>query len=114
MSPALAISCAILPPLLSNWPTLEKILASILTVLLIPIRLVYSRTYSDDTGAAGSSSRVASRCILNTSGPERARMPKYQPPSDLRSAFLGGISFVVSAVGDIVGVLTNPAKVRYF
>ncbi|KAL7530505.1 hypothetical protein ACHAXR_003533 [Thalassiosira sp. AJA248-18] len=36
----------------------------------------------------------------------------HQPPSDSRSAFLSAISIVVGVLGDIVGVMFNPAKTK--
>lgn len=112
--PALAISCVLLPPLFSNAPRLDRLTASCLKVaLFVPIKSIYSHLpHRGSAGTTDRSLRTASRDAILHTGPAQARMPKFQPPSDLRSAFQGGISFAVSAVGDIVGVLTNPMKMK--
>ena len=106
--PALAISCVLLPPLLGSTPNLDKLMAKCLTyTLFLPIKTVYGHVPQE---TKDRSLRSTSRDVILHTGPNVAKMPKYEPPSDLRSAFQGGISFVVSAVGDIIGVLTNPQK----
>ncbi|KAL7484856.1 hypothetical protein ACHAW6_010470 [Cyclotella cf. meneghiniana] len=108
--PALALCCVLLPPLLKNSPNLDKCIAKILALLLfLPIKFLYShvpRQQDNDTASVLSQSHEAILQMRTT------RMPKFQPPSDARSAIQGAISFVVSAMGDIVGVMTNPQKMK--
>ena len=111
--PALAISCVLLPPLLNNAPTIDKLAATTLQyTLFLPIKALYCHVPHKDPAITDRSLRGASRDAILHTGPNMGKMPKYQPPSDLRSAFQGGISFAVSAVGDIVGVMTNPKKMK--
>jgi hypothetical protein len=111
--PALAISCVLLPPLLNNAPNLDKLAAMALQyTLFLPIKAMYCHIPHKDPATSDRSLRGASRDAILRTGPNVGKVPKYQPPSDLRSAFQGGISFAVSAVGDIVGVMTNPRKMK--
>eukprot|EP00956_Cyclotella_meneghiniana_P044581 scaffold324411_cov70-Cyclotella_meneghiniana.AAC.1 len=104
--PALALWCVILPPLLANHPKFDKVLSNLLSPALYVLILVYSHTPEKGDTSIRSKSNDA---VMQMRTP---RMPKYSPPSDIRSAIQGGISFAISAVGDIIGVLTNPLKMK--
>lgn len=115
--PALAVSCVLLPPLLH--PAVDKAIAVFLKVaIFFPLRTVYCRkSFPSDIQTqlrAGSARDLSRSVILQPSSDVRSRMPRYHPPSDSRAAFLQSVSFAVGAVGDIVGVLLNPTKMKHW
>lgn len=113
LDPLLTVACVLLPPLLSGAPRLDKIAASCLrAVSFVLIRTVYCRSHPHHDGDADSSRSASQRAILDTAAAVRAKMPKYKPPSDLYSTFLGVISFAVGAVGDVIGAMTSPKKMK--
>ncbi|KAL3784452.1 hypothetical protein HJC23_002496 [Cyclotella cryptica] len=110
LDPTLALWCVLLPPLLRNSPKTDKCIAKILALLLfLPIKFVYCHIPHQDDSDTSSVLLQSHEAILRM---RTTRMPNFRPPSDARSAIQGGISFVVSAMGDIVGVMTNPKKMK--
>jgi hypothetical protein len=91
---------------LVDSPTIDRLLSRLLVPFLFhPIRLIYRRLPEEDSSVRCQSNEAVLRM-------RSSRMPKYSPPSDLRSAIQGGIGFVISAAGDAIGVLTNPKKMK--
>mmetsp|Transcript_53417 Transcript_53417/g.159861 ORF Transcript_53417/g.159861 Transcript_53417/m.159861 type:complete len:591 (-) Transcript_53417:233-2005(-) len=107
--PALAISSVLIPPLLGL--TADNALAKCFTLIAMPIKHVYGYIPRDED--SDRSMRAVSRSVVLHPGAQaQGRMPKFRPPSDLRSAFLGSVSFMVGAASDVVGVATNPKKMK--
>lgn len=94
-----------------NSPNLDWILSKFLNVLiLIPIRMIYCWNDTNNNKEGVSLLSQSNEAVKQMRNFNQGSMPRYSPPSDVRSAILGGISFVISAVGDVIGVLTNPKK----
>jgi hypothetical protein len=111
LDPSLAISSILLPALLA--PQLDALLAKLVShTSLAAIHFLYSHPSNIDNDNV----RDAAKNSLRHGSTGQQQVSRFQvllkPPSDWESAFQGAVSFAVSAVGDILGLLANPQKMR--
>ena len=106
LDPYLAISSILLPPLL---PTrLDAFLATIADhFLLTVLQLMYSTNKGSSTSESQSLRSTAKTILLHS-----PTVPQIHPPTDDQSAFEAGVSFVCSALIDILSVVSNPKKMQ--
>jgi hypothetical protein len=97
--PILAITAIVLPAALPA--NIDQFLARAFELLGIT---VLKRLYGYDVANAELTS-TARTSIL-----DHPTVVVVHPHSDLQSAFVGGISFLCSAIGDVAGILANPKK----
>jgi hypothetical protein len=109
VDPTLAISSILLPALLP--PKLDALLAKLVSyTFLVVIHFLYS-SISHQEIRNNDNVRDAAKNALLHGRTGRVRV-LLKPPSDWESAFQGAVSFVVSSIGDILGLFANPQKIR--
>ena len=115
LDPCLVISRLLLPLLTRNYlPRLSYWSAYFVEHVCQPVIKFFFR-YPHETyqrgGATGEMRETARSSLLSDpTAPGTNRVITIDPPSQLESAFLGILSFLVSVIGDIFGALTNPKK----
>lgn len=99
LDPTLSIQSVLLPLLLPS--AMDSFVAKACQKVGTPI-LTWLYPISPNSG---SSMRAATESAI-----VQPTIVTVRPPSDFQSAFQGAISFVVSAIGDVAGIMTNPKK----
>ena len=104
--PSLAIASVFWPAVLPGF--VQPILATCFQWTCLPIlRTIYS-----STSCSSSDAKSSKTAMTGSAASSILRQPKVvvqiQPPSDFQSAFVGAISFGVSAITDLIGILTHP------
>ena len=98
--PALTINAILFPLALPS--KLDPFFAKSFEFLCLPVlKCLYCIPPEKDP----SMSSAARSTILH-----QPTMVPVKPPSDIQSAFIGSVSFLCSAIGDVAGILTNPKK----
>ncbi|CAJ1947885.1 unnamed protein product [Cylindrotheca closterium] len=107
LDPTLAIQSVLLPLLLPR--SIDSIFAKGCRNVGIPIlKWLYPNTVI--TNRNNNKNGETSMKDATKSAIFQPTIVTVRPPSDFQSAFQGAISFVVSAIADVAGILTNPKK----
>lgn len=106
--PMLAIHSVLLPLVLPI--SLDPVMARIVDALLIPLlkRLYCVQTAAPEENVLDGGddvARMAKSSILH-----HPTVVRIERPTDIQSSFIGAVSFIISAIGDVAGILTNPKK----
>jgi len=106
--PSLAIFSILLPPLIPR--SVDGCLTFLCVHVTLPIlHGLYPKLDLHDVEHDDMQS-TAKNTLLHTT-PTNVVIA-LTPPTDLQSAVQGSVGFVVSAIGDVLGALTNPAKLQ--
>jgi len=113
--PWLAITSILVPPLVPS--VVDTALAHVCRYTTLPlIHVLYPKTNmalaSESSNQSSATTKTMQSTAKNTLLHTTPHVVALEPPSDLQSAFQGSVSFIISAIGDILGAFTNPSKLK--
>jgi hypothetical protein len=114
LDPLFAIGTIVLPPIIvyvhdkryTGSAYLDHILSHVLSVSIFIMKLFYRPIVVEEH--MNLRSMAKQDFMINTKA--AYHIPKYHPPSDMVSAFRGGIAFVLSVSADIVSLMIDNSK----
>lgn len=112
LDPSFAIASIVLPPVASAIPRADKIIAQLISSLvLFPMRSIYSLV-SDASDPENIDLRRSARNDIICNSKAGLHMPHFRPPSDFVSAIRGAIAFGCSVSADVIGAIIDRKKMK--